>query len=54
MKYYVEIVKHGEPEEVIKRMGPFTERMADKIDSGANRNLNHKEYYTRIVEVDHE
>lgn len=50
MKYYVEIVKYGEPEEVVKRMGPFSEREADKIDRGANINLNHKEYYTRIVE----
>jgi len=49
MKYFVEIVKHGDPEEVVKRMGPMNERTADKVDSGANRNLNHQDYFTRIV-----
>ena len=49
MKYYVEIVKYGEPEEVVKRMGPMPERKADEVDAGANINLNHEEYYTRIV-----
>ena len=47
---YVEIVKH-EKEEVVKRMGPMTEHKADKVDDGANINLNHEEYYTRIVEA---
>ena len=50
MKYYVEIVKYGDPEEVVKRMGPMSEGKADKVDGGANINLNHKDYYTRIVE----
>lgn len=50
MNFYVEIVKYGEPEEVVKRMGPMAERQADKVDNGANMNLNHEEYYTRIVE----
>jgi len=52
MKYYVEIVKYGEPEEVVKRMGPMPERQAGRVDDGANMNLNHEEYYTRIVEED--
>ena len=50
-KYYVEIVKYGEPEEVVKRMGPMYERKAEKVDDGVNINLNHNEYYTRIVEA---
>ncbi len=51
--YFVEIIKYGDgdKEEVIKRMGPIaTKRQADKVDSGANINLNHEDYYTRIVE----
>ena len=48
-QFFVEIRKY-EKDEVIKRMGPYPERLADKIDSGANRNLNHEEYYTMIVE----
>ena len=48
-QFFVEIRKY-EKDEVIKRMGPYPERLADKIDSGANRNLNHEEYYTIIVE----
>lgn len=51
MEYYVEIVKYGDPEEVVKRMGPMSDRKADKVDSGANINLNHEKYYTRIVEA---
>lgn len=48
--YFVEIVKYGDLEEVVKKMGPIaTERQADKIDSGVNINLNHEDYYTRIV-----
>jgi hypothetical protein len=51
--YYVEIVKIGktyEKAEVIKSMGPFNERKATRVDRGANINLNHQEYFTRIVE----
>ena len=53
MKYFVEIVKH-ETDEVVKRMGPMDERRADKIDSGANINLNHDDYYTRIIKKEEE
>ena len=49
MEYFVEIVEH-KSEEVVKRMGPMPERKADMVDSGANRNLDHEHYYTRIVE----
>lgn len=48
--YYVEIVAF-KGNKVVKRMGPMYERKADKVDSGANINLNHKEYFTRIVEA---
>lgn len=46
--FYVEIVKASSGE-VVKRMGPMSERQADKVESGASINLNHKEYFTRIV-----
>jgi hypothetical protein len=48
MNYYVEIVKY-DTNEVVERMGPMSERQADKVDSGANINLNHEEYFTRVV-----
>ena len=48
-QYFVEIVRY-ETDEVVKRMGPMDERKADKVDSGANINLNHDGYYTRIIE----
>jgi len=53
MDYYVEIVAF-EGDKVIKRMGPMSERKADLVDSGANRNLNHEDYYTRIIDPDGE
>ena len=46
--FYVEIVALVSGE-VVKRMGPMSERKADKIESGASINLNHEEYFTRIV-----
>jgi len=54
-EYYVEIRRYAEGDEVddttVKRMGPYvTERQAEKIDRGANINLNHQDYYTEIVE----
>jgi len=50
--YFVEIVKYGEPEEIVKRMGPMTEWKADKVDAGANINLNHELFFTRIARLD--
>jgi hypothetical protein len=47
--YYVEIVRFAD-DEVVQRMGPMSERQADQVDSGANINLNHDDYFTRIVE----
>ena len=49
MQYFVEIVSY-ETGEVVKRMGGGSERRAERIEDGANINLNHEEYYTRIVE----
>lgn len=49
--FYVEIVD-DETEEVVKRMGPHTERTADRIEDGVNINLNHERFFTRIVEED--
>ena len=48
MKFYVEIVKSSSGE-VVKRMGPMSEKKADKVEFGASINLNHEEYFTRIV-----
>ena len=48
MKYYVEIVEFG-TKEIVKRIECKSERQADKVDNGANINLNHDKYYTRIV-----
>ena len=50
-KYYVQIKKF-EGDEVVKEMGPFAERKAERVESGAGRNLNHDEYYTLVVEKD--
>ena len=48
MEFYVEVVKY--PDEVVKRLGPMSERKADRVDGGLNINLNHENFYTRIVE----
>jgi hypothetical protein len=48
---YVEIV-NTKTGEVVKRMGPMSERSADRVEDGANINLNHAEYFTRIVKAD--
>lgn len=45
-----ETTDKGDREE--KRLGPYeTERLAEKADSGANRNLNHERFWTRIEHV---
>jgi len=49
MKYYVEIVEFS-TDAVIKRLGPeSSEHNADRLDRGVNINLNHRDYFTRIV-----
>lgn len=46
--HYVEIVERAAGN-VIKRLGPVTERVADRILVGVSINLNHDEYFARIV-----
>jgi len=46
--FFVEIVLISTGE-VVKRLGPVNERKADKVESGVKINLNHAEYFTRIV-----
>jgi hypothetical protein len=47
---YVEIV-NTKTKEVVKRIGPMTERAADRVEAGASINLNHAEYFTRTVKA---
>ena len=52
-EFFVEIVKSAtddEEETVEKRMGPHSKRTAERIESGASRNLNHESYFTRVVD----
>lgn len=50
-QFYVDIRRHGgdETDPGFRRMGPMSERSAEKVNRGANINLNHKDYYTLIV-----
>jgi len=45
---YVLIID-SESGKVVKRMGPMTARRADRVDDGANINLNHARFHTEIV-----
>ena len=47
--FCVEVVAY-ENDEVVKRLPGLTEAKADRVDDGININLNHDEYFTRIVE----
>jgi len=49
MNFYVVIYEHkaGNPVEV-KRMGPMSERQAEKVECGVGVNLNHERFFTRI------
>jgi hypothetical protein len=50
-EWFVEILRCSEPETVEKRLGPFGSwERAAKVDNGANINLNHDDYRTRIVD----
>lgn len=52
MKWTVNIVEH-ETERVVKtfsRQG--SRRAAEQLDAGININLDHRHYYTEIVEID--
>lgn len=48
MDYYVEIVNVA-TSEVVKRMGPMSERKAERVERGALINLNRDEYFVRTV-----
>jgi len=52
MKYFVEIVKYDREETVVKHMGPMGYHKAIRVNNGANRNLDHNNYFTRIVDSD--
>lgn len=47
-EYYVHIL-NSETKEVVEEMGPFSEWKAEKVEKGANINLNHEEYFTIIL-----
>ena len=47
--FYVEIVEYGN-EEVVKVVEAINEKQAKKVERGMNINLNHEEFFTRIVE----
>jgi hypothetical protein len=50
--HYVVIVqsaRDGQPEQIVKEMGPHPLWKAEKIDGGANINLNHDAFYTLIL-----
>lgn len=47
--FYVQIIRYSD-DEVVSEMGPFTERKAERVDNGANINLNHNEFYTVIID----
>lgn len=49
MDYYVEIV-NDQTQEVVKAMGPMSEHSADKVADGASINLNHDDYFVRVVQ----
>lgn len=46
--WYVEIVSY-ETDKVIKRMGPMSRHVAEKVDDGVQHNLNHDQYFTRFA-----
>ena len=52
MKYFVEVVKYDREETVVKHMGPMGRHKAVRVNNGANRNLDHNNYFTRIVDSD--
>lgn len=48
MKLFVDIVK--DTGEVVRHMKATSRHDAERIERGANINLNHEHYFTRIVE----
>ena len=53
VQYYVVIVETAE-DRVVKRMGPRnTRREAERIEAGADRNLNHERFHVEVVDSTH-
>ncbi|MGF6996843.1 hypothetical protein [Paraburkholderia sp. GAS32] len=48
MKWFVEIVEYA-TDKVEKRIECASEHLVEKTDSGANRNLDHEHFFTRVV-----
>lgn len=48
MKWFVEVVEYG-TDTVIERIDCKSEKGAERTDDGVNINLNHEQYFTRIV-----
>lgn len=46
--FFVEVVD-AKTGKVVKRVGPVTERKADRVEGGMTVNLDHEHYFTRIV-----
>jgi len=46
--FYVVIIRYKN-NKIVKKMGPMTEREADRVDFGASVNLNHEEFYTMTL-----
>ena len=48
-EFYVEVVTFG-TDVVVSRMGPMNSRRAERVEDGANINLDHDNFYTRVIE----
>ena len=44
------LVLDRETDEEVKRMGPFSQRKAERVESGVEINMDHDRYYTSVVE----
>ena len=49
---YTVNIYHTTTGELVKQMGPMSERKADKVYAGASINLNHDEYHIEIKPVE--
>jgi len=48
--FYVLICREEEDDEVLKEMPIESLRRAESVENGANINLNHENFYTKIVD----
>lgn len=49
VEYWVEVVDR-KTKQVVQRLGPkLSMNLADKIESGLDRQINHAQYFSRIV-----